>query len=82
MNRKIGDVIINPWVSKDYCGDLNPCYATVYIGNGVCIDYKGHKHRWLGLNAKKPEREYITVGHIDLSLKGKILAILAERKEE
>lgn len=82
MNRKKGDVIINPWVSKEYCGDLNPCYATIYIGNGTCIDYRGVKHKWCGLNDKNPEREYKTVGHIDLNLKDRILEILDERKEE
>lgn len=82
MNRKKGDVIINPWVSKEYCGDLNPCYATVYIGNGTCIDYRGERHKWCGLNDKNPEREYVTIGHIDFNLKEKILEVLAERKEE
>lgn len=83
MRRRKGDVIINPWVSKEYQGDLNPCYATVYIGNGECIDYRGIKHKWCGLNDKNPEREYRTVGHIDLNLKEKLLEILeSERKEE
>lgn len=82
MNRKKGDLIINPWVSKEYCGDLNPCYATVYIGNGTCIDYLGRKHKWVGLNDKNPEREYKTVGHIDMNLKERILEILERGKNE
>lgn len=85
MTRRKGDVIINPWVSAEYCGDLNPCYATIYIGNGECLDYLGIKHKCGGLNDKNPEREYITIGHIDMNLKEKILQILidtAERKEQ
>lgn len=81
MRRKKGDVVINPWVSKEYCGDLNPCYATVYIGNGECIDYLGQKHSWVGLN-DGTGREYKTVGHIDLNLKDKILEVLARMDEE
>lgn len=82
MRRRKGDVIINPWVSKEYCGDLNPCYATVYIGNGKCIDYRGRTHAWGGLNDKNPEREYKTVGHIDMDLKDKIIKILEEADNE
>lgn len=83
MRRRKGDVIINPWVSKEYQGDLNPCYATVYIGNGKCVDYRGRTHAWIGLNDEHQEREYRTVGHIDMNLKEKLLEILAsERKEE
>ena len=84
MTRRKGDVIINPWVHKEYCGDLNPCYATIYIGNGECLDYRGEKHKWGGLNDKNQEREYVTVGHIDMNLKEKILDVLeeAERKPE
>lgn len=80
MLRK-GDIVINPWVPKEYCGDLNPCYATVYIGNGECIDYRGKKHKWVGLNDRNSEREYVTIGHIDMNLKEKILEVLSEGKE-
>ena len=83
MRRGKGDVIINPWVSREYNGDLNPCYATIYIGNGKCVDYKGRKHAWIGLNDEHPEREYKTVGHIDINLKQMILDVLdGARKEE
>lgn len=76
MRRRKGDVIINPWVSKELWGDLNPCYATMYIGNGKCIDYRGVKHEWCGLNDDHPEREYRTVGYIDINLKDMILKVL------
>jgi len=82
MGRRKGDIIINPWVSKDYCGDLNPCYATMYIGDGTCIDYRGRKHNWIGLNDENPEREYKTVGHIDINLKEMIMDVLAEMEVE
>lgn len=80
MRRRKGDVIINPWVSRDYNGDLNPCYATIYIGDGKCIDYRGVRHAWIGLNDENPEREYKTVGHIDIDLKGMILNVLEEQE--
>ena len=80
--RHKGDIIINPWVSKDYCGDLNPCYATMYIGNGKCVDYLGRTHAWGGLNDKNPEREYKTVGHIDINLKNMIMDVLAKMEVE
>lgn len=81
MRRRKGDVIINPWVSKEYCGDLNPCYATVYVGDGKCIDYLGRKHAWYGLNDKNPEWEYKTVGHIDFDLKQEIINVLGKMEE-
>lgn len=76
MRRRKGSVIINPWVSKEYYGDLNPCYATIYIGNGTCIDYHGRCHKWVGLNDDNPEREYKVVGYIDINLKDMILKVL------
>lgn len=82
MSRHKGDIIINPWVSKEYCGDLNPCYATMYIGNGKCVDYRGVTHRWYGLNDKNHEREYKTVGHIDINLKAMIIDVLAKMEVE
>lgn len=80
MRRRRGDIIINPWVSKEYCGDLNPCYATMYIGDGRCIDYRGRKHAWIGLNDDNPEREYKTIGHVDINLKQLIMDAI-ERSE-
>ena len=76
MRRRKGDVIINPWVSREYNGDLNPCYATIYIGDGRCLDYRGEVHEWGGLNSKNPEREYKTIGHIDTDLKRMLLEVL------
>ena len=83
MRRQKGDIIINPWVSKVYNGDLNPCYATIYVGNGECMDYRGERHRWVGLNDENSERNYRTAGHIDLNLKDMIIAVLeADMKGE
>ncbi len=79
--RKKGYVIINPWVSREYNGDLNPCYATIYIGNGKCVDYRGVTHAWVGLNDKNPEREYKTIGHIDIDLKRMISEVIAQMDE-
>ena len=80
MRRRRGDIIINPWVSKEFDGYLNPCYATIYIGDGICIDYRGRKHAWIGLNDDNPEREYKTIGHVDINLKQLIMDAI-ERSE-
>lgn len=61
---KVGDIIINPWVSKEYDGKLNPMYATIYIGDNRSIDYKGRVHRWADKVCKElNEREWKIVGH-------------------
>ena len=68
MTRK-GDIIVNPWVSVDYCGELNPMYATIYLGNNFSLDYKGRKHTWAD-KVYKENAEYRcpwkVIGHIDL----------------
>lgn len=46
MKFKVGDIIVNPWVSKIYQRKLNPMYATVYIGNDTTVDYLGKSHKW------------------------------------
>lgn len=81
MSRRKGDVIVNPWVNREYNGDLNPCYATIYIGNGKCVDYRGVTHAWGGLNDKNPEREYKTIGHIDIDLKSMISEVITKMDE-
>lgn len=64
-----GDIIVNPWVSVDYCGELNPMYATIYLGNNFSLDYKGRKHTWAD-KVYKENAEYKcpwkVIGHIDL----------------
>lgn len=82
MSRHKGDIIINPWVSRMYNGKLNPNYATIYIGNGTCIDYNWRKVKWCGFNDANPEREYKTVGHIDIDLKAMIENVLNEVESE
>ena len=66
---KRGDIIVNPWVSVDYCGELNPVYATIYLGNNFSLDYKGRKHTWADKvyreNAKK-QCPWKVIGHIDI----------------
>ena len=64
---KIGDIIINPYVSKEYDGKLNPMYATIYIGDNRSVDYKGRVHRWADKVYKEGnEREWKVVGHCNL----------------
>ena len=64
---KIGDIIINPWVSKEYDGKLNPMYATIYIGDNRSVDYKGRVHRWADIVYKEGnEREWKVAGHCNL----------------
>ena len=41
-----GDIIVNPWVSREHNGLLNPLYATIYLGDNYSLDYKGRKHLW------------------------------------
>ena len=64
-----GDIIVNPWVSVDYCGELNPMYATIYLGNNFSLDYKGRKHRWADKVYKENAEHrcpWKVIGHIDL----------------
>ena len=61
---KIGDIIINPWVQKEYDGKLNSMYATIYIGDNRSVDYKGRAHCWADKVYKEGnEREWKVVGH-------------------
>lgn len=64
-----GDIIVNPWVSVDYCGELNPMYATIYLGNNYSLDYKGRKHTWVDKVYKENAEHrcpWKVIGHIDL----------------
>lgn len=63
---KVGDIIVNPWVSRDFNGKLNPMYATIYIGNNRSIDYKGRVHAWVDKVYRDDlERKWEIIGHCD-----------------
>ena len=64
-----GDIIVNPWVPVDHCGELNPMYATIYLGNNFSLDYKGRKHTWVDKVYKENAEKncpWKVIGHIDL----------------
>lgn len=64
-----GDIIVNPWVSRYFDGDLNPNYATIYLGNNESLDYTGKVCRWaVKVYKDNPDREtpWKVIGHIDL----------------
>ena len=58
---KKGDIVVNPYVGKDYDGKLNPNYASIYIGNNQTVDYKGGIHTW----ASEVD-DWKVIGHSDL----------------
>ena len=63
----IGDIIVNPWVSVEYNGCINPMYATVYIGNNTSIDYKGRTHKWSPPKGRWEDKEkWKVIGHYDI----------------
>lgn len=69
---KKGDVVVNPWVSKEFNGKYNPNYATVYLGNGKFFDCNGRIVEWC-LDTKvnrhdenEPERVWRVIGNINL----------------
>ena len=67
---RVGDIIVNPWVAREFDGRSNPNYATIYIGNNESIDYKGRKCRWADKVYKEnPEKHcpWEVIGHIDIS---------------
>ena len=82
---KVGDIFINPWVSKYFNGKLNPLYATIYLGDGASVTYKGKVVRFLfntKVNRNDPdekEREWKVIGHVDI--KELILKALADKGE-
>jgi len=61
---KIGDIVVNPFVSKDFDGRPNPMYATIYIGNDTLIDYLGRMHKWSALSQRWKDRDkWRVIGH-------------------
>ena len=69
---KVGDVVVNPWVSKEFNGKLNANFATIYLGNGKFVDINGRIVNW-SLDTKvnyyddnELEREWRVIGHIDI----------------
>lgn len=66
---KIGDIVINPWVSEQYNGILNPMFATIYLGNNISLDYRGDKHTWgdpIYKDNPKRKTPWKVIGHIDI----------------
>ena len=64
-----GDIVVNPWVSAYFNGELNPNYATIYLGDNKSLDYKGRVCKWADKIYKdNPKREtpWKVIGHIDL----------------
>lgn len=64
-----GDIVVNPWVSTYFNGELNPNYATIYLGDNKSLDYKGRVCEWADKIYKdNPERNtpWKVIGHIDL----------------
>ena len=66
---KRGDIIVNPWVSKEYYGELNANYATIYLGDNDSLDYRGRIHTWADKVYKDDPVKHCPwkiIGHIDL----------------
>ena len=64
-----GDIIVNPWVSTYFNGELNPNYATIYLGDNKSLDYNGRVCEWADKIYKdNPKRNtpWKVIGHIDL----------------
>lgn len=64
-----GDIVVNPWVSTYFNGELNPNYATIYLGDNKSLDYNGRVCKWADKIYKdNPERNtpWKVIGHIDL----------------
>ena len=64
-----GDIIVNPWVSRYFNGELNPNYATIYLGDNKSLDYTGKVCGWAD-KVYKDNTDRMTpwkvIGHIDL----------------
>lgn len=83
---KRGDIIVNPWVPKDFDGKLNPLYATIYLGDNYSLDYKGRKHTWADKVYKENEKNrtpWKVIGHVDIDgfLRGAIADALLKYSE-
>ena len=64
-----GDIVVNPWVSAYFNGELNPNYATIYLGDNKSLDYNGRVHEWADkIHKDNPKRNtpWKVIGHIDL----------------
>ena len=64
-----GDIVINPWVSAYFNGELDPNYATIYLGDNKSLDYNGRVCEWADKIYKdNPKRNtpWKVIGHIDL----------------
>ena len=63
----VGDIIVNPWVSVEYNGCINPMYATVYIGDDTSIDYRGDTHKWSPPKGRWEDKDkWKVIGHYDI----------------
>lgn len=69
---KVGDIIVNPWVSAEYNGKLNPMYATVYLGHNTSVDYLNRKHNWGKGFWTRDGREWRVIGHVNVGFKDAI----------
>ena len=79
---KVGDIIINPYVSKDFDGKLNAMYATIYLGDNKSLDYKGRVHTWADKVYRHDNKnEWRVIGHVNLK---RIIedAVLKEQEHE
>lgn len=66
---RIGDIVVNPWVSTYFNGELNPNYATIYLGDNKSLDYKGRVCKWADKIYKDNHQKntpWKVIGHIDL----------------
>ena len=64
-----GDIVVNPWVSAYFNGELNPNYATIYLGDNKSLDYNGRVCKWADKIYKdNPQKNtpWKVIGHIDL----------------
>lgn len=64
---KVGDIIINPYVSQEYQGNPNPLYKSMVAHIGTeyttCLRIDGKRTKYYTRDAKK----YEVVGHIDIA---------------
>ena len=66
---KVGDIVVNPWVSEKFNGKPNPLYATIYLGRNETLDFNGKKRQWADkIYKENPERKtpWEVIGHIDI----------------
>jgi hypothetical protein len=64
-----GDIIVNPWVSREHNGLLNPLYATIYLGDNYSLDFIGRKRKWADKVYKENNEKktpWKVIGHVDL----------------